>query len=285
MTRHSAAKSKNFDPATREAFSDQWARFEKHVDERDEDNKIVFDRFFHHFPWDRLPVNAQGFDMGCGRGRFLKFTAPRVGHMDAVDVSDIAIAQAKKRNQSLTNVDYHVASVGDAPLRAGHYDFGYSFGVLMCVPDTQGAIQSCADLLKPGGHFCLYMYYALENRPGWYRALWRLSDYMRIGICKLPKGLGFFITDSIAALVYWPLARLAARAEKMGANVHHWPLSDYRHSAFARMRGTSRDRFGTPLEKRFTRADMTQMMVGAGFENIRVYDGAPYWCLYGQKSA
>jgi SAM-dependent methyltransferase len=284
MSRHSSAKNRNFDPATRDAFSDQWARFEKHVDERDEDNKVIFDRFFHHFPWDKLPASARGFDMGCGRGRFLKFVAPRVGHIDAVDVSDIAIAQAKKRNADLANINYHVASVGDLPLENATYDFGYSFGVLMCVPDTQGAIQSCADLLKPGAPFCLYMYYALENRPLWYRALWRLSDWLRIGICKLPKGLGFFMTDAIAVGVYWPLARLSGWAEKRGIDVAHWPLSDYRNTAFARMRGTSRDRFGTPLEKRFTRAEMIRMMTQAGFENIKAYDGPPYWCLCGIKS-
>jgi hypothetical protein len=102
-------------------------------------------------------------------------------------------------------------------------------------------------------------------------------------ICKLPKSLGFLITDAFAAFVYWPLARAAAVAEKLGANVHNWPLSDYRNTSFIRMRGTSRDRFGTPLEKRFSRAEMEEMMGKAGFKDIKHYDGAPYWCLAGIK--
>ncbi len=273
----------NVDQATVQAFSDQWTRFERSIREREEDNKRVFDRFFFHFPWKKLPAKAKGFEIGCGRGRFLKYVAPNVGRIDAVDPSPVAIAQAKKFNPDLKNVKYYQESTGALSLKNGAYDFGYSFGVLMCVPDTQAAITECADLLKPGAPFCLYMYYNLDGRPAWYRGLWRASDVLRRIICRLPKGPAFFITNMIAALVYWPLARGAALAEKFGKNVHDWPLSDYRHSAFARMRGTSRDRFGTPLEKRFSRAEMTEMMEKAGFENIKYYDGPPYWCMFGTK--
>ena len=279
----SDGEQRNYDPATKDAFSDQWERFEKHVHELDEDNKMIFDRFFHHFPWDDLPKEAVGFDMGCGRGRFLKFVAPYVGHVHAVDLSPIAIKNAQKRNEDLKNISYHNRPVGDNGLEKESCDFGYSFGVLMCVPDTQGAINECASLLKPGAPFCLYMYYSLDNRPAWYRGLWKLSDWIRQGICKLPKGLGFFLTDMFAVFVYWPLARAAYLAEKMGLDVTNWPLSDYRNTSFYRMRGTSRDRFGTPLEKRFSLKEMQDMMVEAGFENINHYDGPPHWCLCGIK--
>lgn len=276
-------EARNYDPDTRDAFSDQWERFEKHIHELDSENKMIFDRFFYHFPWDKVNKKSKGFDMGCGRGRFLKFVAPHIGELNAVDVSPIAIQNAQKRNADLKNVKYHNRPVGDNGLKKGGFDFGYSFGVLMCVPDTQGAIQDCADLLKPGAPFCLYMYYSLDNRPAWYKAIWRASDLIRQGICKLPKSLGFLLTDAFAAFVYWPFARAAALAEKMGANVHNWPLSDYRNTSFIRMRGTSRDRFGTPLEKRFSRAEMEEMMQKAGFKDIKYYDGAPYWCLCGIK--
>jgi hypothetical protein len=40
-------------------------------------------------------------------------------------------------------------------------------------------------------------------------------------------------------------------------------------------------RFGTPLEKRFTRAEVVSLMEDAGLERVRVSDGAPFWCAVG----
>ena len=36
-----------------------------------------FDKYFAVFPWDRLPADAQGFDAGCGSGRWALLAAPR----------------------------------------------------------------------------------------------------------------------------------------------------------------------------------------------------------------
>jgi len=49
------------------------------------------------------------------------------------------------------------------------------------------------------------------------------------------------------------------------------------------MRTDALDRFGTRLEQRFTRAEITRMMRDAGLENIRFSDGFPYWCAVGFK--
>ena len=34
--------------------------------------------YFSIFPWDKLPVDAIGFDMGCGSGRWARYVSPRV---------------------------------------------------------------------------------------------------------------------------------------------------------------------------------------------------------------
>ena len=60
----------------------------------------------------------------------------------------------------------------------------------------------------------------------------------------------------IAVAVYWPLARVSAGLEKLGRNVDHLPLSAYRHRSLYAMRTDALDRFGTRLEKRFTREEM-----------------------------
>src|SRR6516225_1656653 len=71
------------------------------------------------------------------------------------------------------------------------------------------AIRSIGAKLKAGAPFLIYLYYALDNRPWWYRAIWRASDVLRRLISRLPRGLRLLISQIIAISVYWPLARFA----------------------------------------------------------------------------
>ena len=163
-------------------------------------------------------------------------------------------------------------------------DFGYSLGVLHHVPDTAAAIRSCADLLKPGAPLLLYLYYAFDNRPRWFRMLWHLSNAARLLIRRLPPRLKQFVTDLIALTVYWPLSRFAALSEAAGLPVAALPLSYYRHCSFYTLRTDARDRFGTPLEQRFTRAQIRQMCIAAGLVDLRFSSREPYWCVVGFKA-
>jgi len=49
------------------------------------------------------------------------------------------------------------------------------------------------------------------------------------------------------------------------------------------MRTDARDRFGTPIERRFTRKQIIEMMEAAGLENIRISDSTSFWCAVGFK--
>jgi hypothetical protein len=89
------------------------------------------------------------------------------------------------------------------------------------------------------------------------------------------------MTDVIALTVYWPLARLAWLGERLGLNVRHLPLYGYRNFSFYTMRTDARDRFGTPLEQRFTREEIREMMERAGLTDIVIADSQPFWCAVG----
>lgn len=272
---------KNLDADTVESFGDEWSRFDQSELPIGEAQRI-FDEYFAVFPWDKLPKNASGYDMGCGSGRWAKLMAPRVGHLHCIDPSS-ALEVAKSTLSSHSNVTFHRASVDDCPLTPNSQDFGYSLGVLHHVPDTAKAIRTCVDLLKPGAPFQLYLYYAFDNRSPMFKLAWRCSDLLRRGICKLPSTLKHFVTDILAALVYFPLARFSLLAERLGLDVESIPLSYYRSHSFYTMRTDSRDRFGTPLEQRFTRNEITAMMDTAGLDDVCFSDRAPYWCAVGIK--
>ena len=42
--------------------------------------------------------------------------------------------------------------------------------------------------------------------------------------------------------------------------------------------------FGTPLEKRFTRLQIMEMMESAGLKDIEFSEIPPYWCAVGRKN-
>ena len=271
----------NLDPKTVASFGDEWSRFDQ-SGMTDQEAGKVFGEYFAVFPWSELPENAEGFDMGCGSGRWARWVAPKVGHLHCIDPSDaIEVARSNLANHS--NVSFHRASVDGQCLPPASQDFGYSLGVLHHVPDTAAAIRSCVDLLKPGAPLLLYLYYAFDNRPWWFRLLWRISDWGRGVICRLPAWLKHAVTDVIAALVYLPLAALSRVMERLGMKVSSVPLSYYRNHSFYTMRTDARDRFGTPLEQRFTRRQITDMMESAGLVNVHFSDAAPYWCAVGVK--
>ncbi len=272
---------KNLDVATVNSFGDEWSRFDQTALSEEEARRI-FDEYFSIFPWEKLPKDATGFDMGCGSGRWAKLMAPRVGHLHCIDPSS-ALEVAKIALATAKNVSFHRASVDEYPLPPDSQDFGYSLGVLHHVPDTVGAIKACVAMLKPGAPFQVYLYYAFDNRSAVFKLVWRCSDLLRRAICQLPAKLKHLLTDVLAAVLYYPLARFALLAERIGFGVAGIPLSYYRSHSFYTMRTDSRDRFGTPLEQRFTRKQVAVMLEAAGLRDVRFSDRAPYWCAVGIK--
>ncbi|MBT6134244.1 MAG: class I SAM-dependent methyltransferase [Kordiimonadaceae bacterium] len=273
--------SNNMDAETVASFGDEWSRYDQSSMSYSEASEI-FMEYFSIFPWDMLPSNPVGFDMGCGSGRWAKFVAPKVGRLNCIDPSS-ALDIARRNLIDFKNVEYIKASVSESGIPINSQDFGYSLGVLHHVPDTESAINSCVSLLKPGAPLLVYLYYAFDNRGWVYRVLWRASDLVRRIICKLPSRFKHLVTDVIAAIVYFPLARLSLLLDKVGINAVSIPLFFYRKHSFYTMRTDSRDRFGTPLEQRFTKQQIKSYMERSGLIDIKFSDNAPYWCAVGIK--
>lgn len=270
----------NVDPAVVESFGREWRKFDQSA-VPEEELRRIFGAYFEIFPWSELPAGAIGFDLGCGSGRWARFVAPRVGQLHCIDPSD-ALEVARRNLAGHGNCRFHSATVDAMPIADGSMDFGYSLGVLHHVPDTRAGIADCVLKLKRGAPFLLYLYYAFDNRPAWFRAVWRASDLVRRVVSRSPSWLKEPVAAAAAACVYWPLARAAAWLERRGRRVANLPLSGYRHRNLYVMRNDALDRFGTRLEKRFTREHIERMMRDAGLERIRFSDRV-FWCALGYR--
>ena len=270
----------NVDENVVAGFGDEWTRFDQSELSPAEHEKM-FDNYFNIFPWEKLSASAVGFDLGCGSGRWAVMVAPRVGKLHLIDPSN-ALEVAKKNLRGADNCEFHQATVETNPLAKDSQDFGYSLGVLHHIPNTEAGLQSCVDKLKPGAPFLLYLYYRFDNRPAWFRAVWKMSDIVRRAVSRMPRSLRFAASQILAAAVYFPLARTSKILEKTGANVEKIPLSQYRNNSFYTMRTDALDRFGTSLEKRFTKPEIQTMMENCGLENIK-FSETSYWTAVGFK--
>lgn len=276
--------SLNVDDQVASGFGDEWSRFDQ-SGLPESTQAEMFAAYFSKFPWRALAADAVGADFGCGSGRWALRVAPRVGRLICVDASREALEVARRNLRVVGNCEFLRASVGDMPIPESSLDFAYSLGVLHHIPDPAAGLASCVRTLKPGAPFLLYLYYRMENRPIWYRGLWTVTNSLRRLISGLPKLPRYIMSQIIASLVYWPLARAAGVAAKLGIDSRNFPLCFYADKPFYVMRTDALDRFGTRIEHRFSREEMSVLMHAAGLTNVSFNDSPPFWCALGYREA
>lgn len=278
---------KNVDAAVVAGFGDEWSRF-SHADRDDAELVRFHGSYFDElFPWANLPTAAVGADIGCGSGRVAVVSRRRFsGTLHLIDPALPALEVARQHLGNRPDVIFHHASADDMPLADDSLDFAYCLGVLHHVPDTESALRNCVQKLKPGAPFLLYLYYRFDGLPWWFKAMWKASDLVRQAICRLPRPVQNLITDAIAAVVYWPLARGARLWERLFGpkGLEKWPLSFYRDRSFYMLRTDARDRFGTRLEKRYTQPEMRALMERAGLRDVQFQSKAPFWTALGYRA-
>jgi len=275
---------RNVDLKVVEAFGQEWTRF-TNADLDPMELQSMFDDYFAVFPWDELPPDPIGFDAGCGSGRWAAFFAPRVGHLHCVDASSEALDVARQVLRGYQNVSFHHADLNSFGVGDGTCDFGYSLGVLHHVPDTTEALRSCIRRLRPGAPFLVYLYYDLEGAGFVRRLLLRLVTAVRVVISRLPRRPRHLVADLLAIAVYWPLARLARLVVRLGRDPSRLPLFQYRNRSFAVMRNDALDRFGTRLEKRYSRQEVRALLEQAGLADVEFSDGPPWWVAVGRRAS
>lgn len=273
----------NYDSKVIDDFGDEWAAYDQSSVDQDELERQFLD-YFKLFSWDENITSGVGADFGCGSGRWARFVSDKVKSLICIDASEKAVNVAKRNLADKSNCRIMQAKVGELPIPDNSLDFAYSLGVLHHLPDTAGAIKNCTNKLKSGAPFLIYLYYAFDNRPKWFSFIWKCSDVLRKIISKMPFYIKYPLSNIIAAIVYYPLARFTLLIEKMGVDVNNVPLTEYRAKSFYTMRTDALDRFGTRLENRFTQVQIKKMLEDAGLKDIKFSDIAPYWCVIGTKS-
>ena len=272
----------NMDRATVESFGREWERFSAFTD----DEITTGGReYFADLISDASLAGVRVLDVGCGSGRWTKYLAERAGFVDAADPSEAAFV-AQRATAMLPNVRVVQASVASLPYAPASFDLVVSVGVLHHLPDTAAAIRALAPLVAPGGRLYLYLYYQLEGRALPYRAALTVSHLLRAVVSRLPGPLKIASCEAAAVVVYLPLillARLVRRAAPGRPLYESIPLHYYMDKPWKVIRNDALDRLGTPIEHRFSRAEIEQMLREAGLARPRFGEHMPRWRVVAER--
>lgn len=272
----------NFDKKTVESFGEEWNSFHGFTDV---DIKISGDKYFDIVTDQMLNDKSIVIDIGCGSGRFIKYLQGRYKKIIGLDPSS-AIFAADKLLGKEESIELVQSSTDSIPFPDNYFDFGYSLGVLHHIPDTQKALRDSVKKTKSGGYFLLYLYYALDNRSIFFKLLFWLSNTVRWIVSRLPQKIKKIVCDVLAVLFYMPFVGLCRFLKLIGVPNsirRKVPLQAYEDQSFYIIRNDSLDRFGTPLEQRFSREQMKVMMEEAGLTDIVFSEKIPYWHAVGKK--
>ena len=272
---------KNIDQKLVNDFGNEWDSYKQNSIRHD--LELGFNEYFHLMPEQFITSNSIGFDAGCGSGRWAKFICPKIKQLNCIEPSQKAINVAKNNLNNYKNCVFENCSVNDSKIPNNSQDFGYCLGVLHHIPDTESALDSCVKKLKKNSPLLLYLYYRFDNKPYWYKKLWQISDKLRNVISKLPFRIKLFISVLIAFFVYLPLVFSGRILTKIGINTSNWPLIYYKDKSIRFMMTDALDKFGTRLEKRYTKKEIIKLMENSGLTDINFSNRMPYWVAIGFK--
>lgn len=273
---------KNLENRVIKDFGNEWKYFD-HQKRNNKIQQINFNQYFLNFPFKLLKKNFIGFDAGCGTGRWAKFILQKNLKLNCIEPSE-AINVAKKNLKNFKKVKFIKKTILNCNLKKNSHHFGYCLGVLHHTNDVKKNLLKCNQLLKKDAPFLLYLYYNFENKTKIFKSIWWISNLARIFISNTPFFFKKIICYFIAILIYLPLAKLSLFLSKYSLfKKIDLPLTYYKNKDFYIMYNDALDRFGTKIEKRFSKKEIRELLNETGFKNLRFNKSMPYWTVLSYK--
>ena len=263
---------------TIDAFGDEWLRFDQsHLS--DKEFEIIYNSYFSVLPSEAINLTSVVADVGAGSGRFARVNANRCKKIVAFEPSKAADL-CKQKLSRFSNASVVKSTIEDISSDYEEmFDVVYCLGVLHHTESIRQSLEKVSTLVKANGWILLYVYYNFDNKSRLFRAIWAVSNILRLALSRFPQRIKYIVADLLAAVVYFPLARLSAVVETFGQDVSSIPLSTYRKYSFNTMRTDSLDRFGTRIEHRMSKSQLTHELSRLGFKDIRFSKKVPYWTV------
>ena len=255
-------------------FGEEWLRYNAILPEHQKEFKEYFDQV------DLASLGqSRVCDLGCGMGRWSFFAKDHCKEIILVDFSN-AIFAARKNLTQASNALFFMCDLKRLPFRDNFADFLFCLGVLHHLPTP--CLDEVRALKRTAPRLLIFLYYALDNRPWYYR--WLLSGVtgLRLIVSRI-RNAAFRKVFSWAGtwLIYVPLVTLGRVFQLVGLG-RLVPLYDYYHDkSIGRIEQDVYDRFFTRIEQRVTRQEILGLQ--DSFRRVTVSDHFPYWHFLCEK--
>ena len=279
-------KSLNIDNEVVDHFGKEWAKYNYL-------NGIASEALDEQFSAYMEPIDLSKYnektsiaaDFGAGSGRWTERLKPYFHKIYAVEPSVAAVQVMNEKFSKDSKIRVLHEDVEKNSIPESSIDLAISLGVLHHIPDTYQAILDVSKKIKSGGTFLCYLYYKIEDKPFYYRAIFKIVNVFRFSISRMPHAMRMFIAKLIAFSIYLPLARFSKFLLKGGKDVSNIPLHHYAEMPFVMLENDALDRFGTRLEQRFNKGDIKKMLESANFDlnTLKFSEAEPFWTFAVRK--
>lgn len=274
-------KEQKKESATKQRYGYLWSKFL---------NKSFQNEYHYNYMQDLIPERivrgGLGLEVGCGCGWDLYLMAkvnPSV-RIIGMDLSG-GVYPASLATKDLPNANVIKGSGARIPLKSGKCDFVYSFGVVHHMPDYNKGFLEIRRVLKQGAPCFLYLYEDHSDNRLKYIGIRLVSLIRRVTVKLSPKMLYAisYLTSPVFVVFFSYPARIFKRFkqtmflyEKMPFNFGTGPFS---------LAGDLYDRFSAPVEHRFSRNQLLEVLRECGFGNIQItrFKETAGWVVWGYK--
>ena len=249
-------------------FGKEWQKFPEILPEHEES-------FRHYFDLVDLVAlrEARVCDLGCGMGRWSYFLRDKCREIVLLDFSE-AIFVARRNLAHAGNALFFMGDLTRLPFRNGFADFLFCLGVLHTLPTS--AIEEVRALRKYAPRLLIYLFYALDNRPFYFRLLLALVTALRLLTARVRNPLfraGLTWAGTLG--IYLPLIFLGSALRPLGLS-HYIPVYEgYHDRSLQQIRQDVYDRMFTRIEHRYSRKRI--LTLRDTFSKVVISDLLPYW--------
>jgi SAM-dependent methyltransferase len=263
------SESDTIERQIQDSFSDEWRQYSAILPEHAEE----FDNYFDLIDLATLR-ESRVCDLGCGIGRWSSFLAPHCRELILVDFSD-AVFVARRNLRGCERALFFLGDIMKLPFRDDFSDFTFCLGVLHHLGTP--ALSAVSSIGRYAPLLLVYLYYALDNRPRYFRLLLALVSAVRgaLSRVKSPR-VRWGVAALVAALVYEPLVALGHVFDRRGYGAKVPLFETYQRKSLHRIQQDAYDRMFTPVEQRVTRREIREQLKGR-FNSITVSERPPYW--------
>ncbi len=217
--------------------------------------------------------DARMCDLGCGSGRWSYFLKDRCKELVLVDFSE-AIYVARENLRGTDHALYFKADITHLPFADDFADFIVCLGVLHHLPVP--CLEAVKNLKRFSPRMLIFLYYALDNRPFYFRAILSAVTGVRQVLSHVRSPLFRKVFSLLGTVfIYLPMVLLGRLLAPLGLG-RYIPLYEfYKDKSLQRIQQDVYDRFFTRIEQRVSRAQIMELK--GAFADVRVSDRIPYW--------